>query len=146
MYLVVGSGPAGIACAQGLAQTGRKVMVLDAGITLEADRKKIKSKLAAIPPSAWTRDDLAFLKGAATKHKNIPVKLAYGSGFVYRAAAGATKVVSTTADARSSYAVAGLSNVWGAAVLPYRQNDLDGWPLTAEELAQYYAKVVRWVP
>src|SRR5262245_37399288 len=133
MDFVVGSGPAGIACAQALAQADRKVVVLDAGIMLEADRRQVKLKLAAIAPSGWPRDDVAFLKGAAPKHPGA--KLAYGSDFAHRAATGATKVVSTGTDARGSYAVAGLSNLWGSAVLPYRQQDLAGWPVTAGELA-----------
>ena len=47
---------------------------------------------------------------------------------------------------RGSYAVAGLSNVWGSAVLPYRQHDLDGWPVTARKLAPFYAAVLKWMP
>ena len=141
---VVGSGPAGVACAHALAQKDRKVVVLDAGIVLEADRRAVRLKLGATAPSGWPRDDLAFLRGAAPKHPGA--KLAYGSDFVYRAATGATKVVSTGADARASYAVGGFSNIWGSAVLSYRQQDLDGWPVTAAELASSYAAVLKWMP
>ena len=31
--------------------------------------------------------------------------------------------------ARPSYAIGGLSNVWGSGVLPYADRDLDGWPI-----------------
>jgi hypothetical protein len=48
--------PAGIACSKALAQAGHKVMVLDAGVTLEADRQQVKSKLAASAPSEWSPD------------------------------------------------------------------------------------------
>ena len=109
---VVGSGPAGVACAHALAQRDRNVVVLDAGMVLEADRRALKLKLAGTAAPGWPRDDLAFLRGAAPKRPGA--KLSYGSDFVYRAPTGATKVVSTGADTRASYAVEG-SVTFGAA-------------------------------
>ena len=85
MDFVVGSGPAAIACAQALAQADRKVVIFDPGISLAADRQRLKSKLAATSPSEWSPSDIALLKGAAPSQRKHPgAKLAYGSDFVYR--------------------------------------------------------------
>jgi choline dehydrogenase-like flavoprotein len=40
-------------------------------------------------------------------------------------------------------ALGGLSNVWGAAVLPYRDADLQDWPLRHDDLASHYGAVLR---
>lgn len=147
MYFVVGSGPAGIACAQALAQRNCKTVVLDPGIRLEPARQSIKARLAASAPSEWSKSDLASLAGPPLKRKRHPAtKLAYGSDFIYRAAAGSTNMVTRGAELVRSHAVAGLSNVWGGAVLPYRDRDTEDWPITTGELAPYYAAVLQWMP
>ncbi|MGH8024848.1 MAG: NAD(P)-binding protein, partial [Limisphaerales bacterium] len=40
MHCVIGSGPAGVACATALCARGANVLMLDAGIELEAGRVK----------------------------------------------------------------------------------------------------------
>jgi choline dehydrogenase-like flavoprotein len=48
--------------------------------------------------------------------------------------------------ARPSYALGGLSNVWGAGVLPYGECDLSGWPITVDELTEPYRAVLKLMP
>jgi choline dehydrogenase-like flavoprotein len=76
----------------------------------------------------------------------ILLKLAYGSDFPYREPAGATPFSCEGADTKPSYAQGGLSTVWGSAVLPYRQEDLDEWPVTAKDLEEGYRAVLKWMP
>jgi predicted NAD/FAD-dependent oxidoreductase len=47
MYFVVGSGPAGISCAQALIAAGKEVTILDSGLQLEAERSHAVSSIAA---------------------------------------------------------------------------------------------------
>ena len=56
MHCVIGSGPAGVACAKALLARGATVLMLDAGIELEPDRARIVRKLAGEKPSAWNAD------------------------------------------------------------------------------------------
>lgn len=145
MYFVLGSGPSGIACAHALAKKGRPVTVLDAGLTLEPEREQARAALAERDKNSWSRAEVDFLTGALPKENNSP-KLAYGSDYPYRMAPAATEVLQAGVGLRGSYAMGGLSNVWGSAMLPYRQNDLAGWPITEAELANGYAEVLKFVP
>ena len=45
-----------------------------------------------------------------------------------------------------SHGFGGFGNVWGAAILPYVDNDLVGWPIRAADLAPSYRHVLGYVP
>jgi choline dehydrogenase-like flavoprotein len=145
MYFVVGSGPSGTACALALAKTGRRVTVLDTGFSLEPEREQARAALAPLDKMAWSRADVDLLTSALPKERNS-VKLAYGSDFPYRTAPPSTEVSPAGLGLRGSYAKGGLSNVWGGTILPYRQADLVGWPITEAELANSYAEVLKFLP
>ena len=49
-YAVVGAGPAGAAAAKALVALRRKVVVLDAGLTLEPARELARQRMAAALP------------------------------------------------------------------------------------------------
>ena len=42
---------------------------------------------------------------------------------------------------KPSLALGGLSNVWGAAMLPYRDEDISDWPIKNSDLTQHYRAV-----
>ncbi len=46
MHCVIGSGPAGVACAKALLARGATVLMLDAGIGLEPGRAQIVRQFA----------------------------------------------------------------------------------------------------
>jgi choline dehydrogenase-like flavoprotein len=147
MNFVVGSGPAGVACAQALLARGVPVTMLDAGLTLEPARQQQLTQLAAQPPSAWTNGAGSFLReGMQSKASGIPLKLTYGSDYPYRSAPGATPVEFVNAKASPSNAAGGLSTVWGSSVLPYHQRDMAGWPIAAADLAPAYEAIFRFIP
>ena len=43
---------------------------------------------------------------------------------------------------KPSFALGGLSTVWGASVLPYRQDEITKWPITLKELEPHYRAVL----
>ena len=144
---VVGSGPAGISCAQALIAKGRKVTILDSGVTLEAERRSALVKIAGSSVSEWTPSVTAVLReGMSSSSSGILLKLAYGSDYPYREVAGSTHIVCEGPDTRPSYARGGLSTVWGSAVLPYRQHDIADWPIAVTDLEAGYRAVLRWMP
>jgi 2-polyprenyl-6-methoxyphenol hydroxylase-like FAD-dependent oxidoreductase len=49
-HIVVGSGPAGVACAHALLQGGARVVLLDAGVALEKSRSDLVAQMSAWSP------------------------------------------------------------------------------------------------
>jgi choline dehydrogenase-like flavoprotein len=145
-YFVVGSGPAGVACAQALADNGRPVTILDTGISLEPEREQKVASIASRPQADWLAEELAYLQTPISPDGQVPLKLAYGSDYPYRTVSGSTQVIQSGLRVRGSYAAGGLSNVWGSVILPYRQHDLAGWPISEAELAPAYARVLEFMP
>jgi choline dehydrogenase-like flavoprotein len=146
MIFVIGSGPAGVACASALLGAGARVTMLDAGLELEAPRRRRLTELRGADSRSWTPAELDFLRDGVEVHRGgIPLKLAYGSDFAYRDPFGLPLKV-RGGQAKPSYARGGLSNVWGASMLPYRGEDLAGWPLGVDSLAPHYRAVLDLMP
>ena len=147
MHYVIGSGPAGISCVQALVAAGKRVTILDSGLQLDVGRRDAIRNLAALGSANWTPAATAFLReGISSSASGIPLKLAYGSDYAYRQVAGATSLVCDGAETKPSYARGGLSTVWGSAILPYRQCDLEDWPISIKDLEPGYRAVLQWMP
>ena len=142
MHCVIGSGPAGVACAKALFARGASVLMLDAGIELEPDRARIVRQCAEAEPAAWNPGQIATLKaGMAADATGVPLKLVFGSDFPYRETEDKIPWHNHGTGLKPSLALGGLSNVWGAAMLPYRETDIAGWPVSNAELAPHYRAV-----
>lgn len=142
MIHVVGSGPAGTAAAVALVERGLPVTMLDAGLDLEPERRALVERMGRQRPEEWSDDDLRALKGPTrVKWGGVERKLAYGSDYPYRQPGPAGE-----GDAgRRSFALGGLSTVWGGAVLPYRAADLLDWPVAAGDLDRHTEAVLSFV-
>jgi choline dehydrogenase-like flavoprotein len=142
MHCVIGSGPAGVACAKALRARGASVLMLDAGLELEPDRARLVQQLSRTKFSDGEQEPLAALKGDLTADASgIPLKLIFGSDFPYRETAEKIPWRGRGIGFCPSLALGGLSNVWGAAMLPYRDSDIADWPVKNAELAQHYRAV-----
>ncbi|HEY1660955.1 MAG TPA: hypothetical protein VGI03_00920 [Verrucomicrobiae bacterium] len=142
MHCVIGSGPAGVACAKALLARGVPVLMLDAGIELEPDRAELVRKLGSMNPSAWLPEEAAILKNSMpATSKRIPPKLIFGSNYPYRGADEHVPRREDGARVKPSLALGGFSTVWGAAMLPYRDEDIENWPIKNEALAPHYRAV-----
>jgi len=146
MYYVVGSGPAGIACAHALVDAGREVTILDGGAELEAERDAIRRSAARKPRTEWTREEVEALKTKVPASGEIPLKLVHGSDYPYRPAMGAPDIRYGDMKIRASYAVGGLSNVWGAVLAPFREADISDWPVSMADMNDGYAAVLALLP
>jgi choline dehydrogenase-like flavoprotein len=141
-HCIIGSGPAGVACAQALLARGASVLMLDAGLELEADRAGLVRSLAGKEPGQLTADDLLAFKGKMEPTvKGLPQKLIFGSDFPYRDTEKEIPWRGRDVGLEPSLALGGFSNVWGSAMLPYRDDDLAGWPVKNTELAPHYRAV-----
>ncbi|MBI5245724.1 MAG: hypothetical protein HY923_00975 [Elusimicrobia bacterium] len=120
--------------AKALLDRGQAVTMLDGGLELDAERRQVVSALAKQEPDAWDPALTARLRGPLDRPE---LKPSFGSDFPY------VRGLDAGLDERgtrclASLAKGGLSNVWGAAVLPTPREDFDAWPLTADELAPHY--------
>ncbi|MDD5138898.1 MAG: hypothetical protein PHY43_01400 [Verrucomicrobiales bacterium] len=142
MHCVIGSGPAGVACAKALLARGASVLMLDAGLELDPNRAQIVRQCASTKPAAWNPNEIATLKGGmAADATGVPLKLVFGSDFPYRETEEKIPWRNHGTGLKPSLALGGLSNTWGAAMLPYRDPDIAGWPVGNAELAQHYRAV-----
>jgi ferredoxin len=142
MHCVIGSGPAGVACAKALLARGVRVLMLDAGIELEPGRAKIVRQFAETKPAAWNPDQVAGLKaGLAADATGVPLKMVFGSDFPYRETEDKIPWQNHGTSLKPSLALGGLSNVWGAAMLPYRDTDIAHWPVKNSDLVPHYRAV-----
>ncbi len=147
MIYVVGSGPAGVACAHALLQQGLQVTLLDAGIELEPEHRQAVLQLQQGAPESWRDDDLRILKQNTTSNaKGIPTKLVYGSDFVYRDVDRLLGFEKHNVIPFASLARGGLSNVWGSNCLPFLANDIQDWPISTADLAPHYEAILSLIP
>ncbi len=142
LHCVIGSGPAGVACATALLARGARVLMLDAGLELEPDRARIIRPLAGKTPAQFTAADQAALRGGQqSSSKGLPRKLIFGSDFPYQATETDIPWRPGNVSLEPSLALGGFSNVWGSAMLPYRDADIADWPIKNAELAPHYRAV-----
>ncbi len=144
--VVIGSGPAGVAAAQALCDAGHRVTVLDAGETIEAGQRDVFDALARSEPERWPAELAERARGAfPVGLKHVPLKPSYGSLFPYALEDPDLPVAREGAETLPSLAYGGLSNSWGAAVLPFRQRDIEAWPISLADLGPHYEAVLRFV-
>jgi choline dehydrogenase-like flavoprotein len=137
--IILGSGPSGVAAAAALIARGRDVLMLDAGGTMEAGPAALRTRMASEEPDKWTVVDRSRIADFPSSEGIHP----FGSDFLFRIPDSET-IWADRSDIhalRPSFAKGGLSNGWGAAVLPYRDEDMDGWPIRAGDLAPHYEAV-----
>ncbi len=145
--VVIGSGPAGVAAAHALTEGGHHVTLLDAGDKIEAGRMDVFDALARSEPERWPAALAQRARnGFPVDIRHVPLKPSYGSLFPYALDDSDLPVSRQNAEALPSLAFGGLSNAWGAAVLPFRQRDIEDWPVSLNELKPHYEAVLRFVP
>lgn len=143
MHFVIGSGPAGAMCARALLDARQQVTLLDVGRTLEPERQQLVNELAGDKPERWDRTAVDRLRGNPAE--SVELKRVHGSAFPY-AFDSLKEIQQTDSNCMISFAKGGLSNVWGAGMLPLAKDDFDRWPFRREALEHGYTQVARHVP
>jgi hypothetical protein len=121
--LIVGSGPSAFAAAEMISSKGLTFEVYDAGL---------------IYPNS---------KSASPKNaKGTVRKLIFGFDFPYREFSEGPIIDLGDTMASQSFALGGFSNVWGATILPYTDDDLKSWPISFSDLQKYYDFISERIP
>jgi choline dehydrogenase-like flavoprotein len=137
---VLGSGPAGVACASELLKHGRTVILVDPGRRLPADRAVLVEEFRRAP------DRGHFLERLRALRRDLPAamqetKLPFSSSYLYDDVERYLPAVVQKAKVARSLASGGLSSVWGATVMPMAQASFRNWPITREEMEPFYRSV-----
>ena len=140
--IVIGSGPSGVAAAAALLDRGREVLLLDAGLQLEPESAALRERLGSTEPDRWSEADREQLGRTRRTEHSDSMRL-FGSDFLFRAPEDDRRwsMRSDVHGLRASFALGGLSNGWGASVLPYRQADIADWPVSAAEFEPHYRHI-----
>ena len=142
--IIVGSGPSGVACAWSLLRAGVSVTMLDTGLEPEPEA------LAVAEAYRLRQDRQAFLRAIGRAKtmpsEDLPRKTLFGSDFASRPASGQSIAADPGVRLWMSQARGGLSNLWGAAAVPFPAEEMAGWPVSAEELRPYYREVDAIMP
>ena len=136
--IVIGSGPSGVAAAHALLARGRRVLMIDAGYNLEPERAAALNAYLETPAAQRTPRPAWVEESDREASNAIPKKLLFGSEFPFAGAEEHLGLRTEGVGLKPSLAVAGLSNVWGAALAPYAPKDTQDWPVGADELAPHY--------
>lgn len=142
-YVIVGSGPAGTAAARRMPGVG--TCIVDAGELpdYEFPSPSLRDALQAGNMEALLGKNWEMLSNLVDPSR-LHLKLrAAGLRFVmsgdqFRVRDGTGKVI---LNGRNSNAAGGMSNVWGAQLLRYTDDDLaeaGDWPISALSLEKYY--------
>jgi choline dehydrogenase-like flavoprotein len=131
-----------------LVKRGLRVTILDGGKRLEPERQAVLDRLGSQKPGEWSAPDLDRLRGddQSSRHGAIHSKMTYGSEYPYQDIAEPLVRDPDHLPFHYSMARGGLSNVWGASMLPAHQRDMEGWPITAADLAEHYRAVLDFMP
>jgi len=119
--------------------------MLDVGEDLEPASASLRSRLRSTDPSGWAAEDLAELTARRNAAKG---KMPFGSDILFRDPFGffGTAGAPTEFGLKPSFAKGGFSTGWGAAILPYRAQDITDWPVSLEDLGDHYAALSKFMP
>lgn len=141
--LIIGSGPAAAGATLALAvDPTQKIMVLDVGGSLEADRRRIRDAMASTAEPEWPDEAIGTIayQPVVERRKSLPQKWSYGSNFPFRDVGQLEGVRAIGGANRSvvSGAYGGFSNLWGAQIMPFSPATFDQWPFSRQELESHY--------
>ena len=146
MHCIIGSGPAGVACAKALARARRKrASCSTPDIEPEPGRANGTRPPVRQAPNLPRWDPNAMIACAERRHgrrcHGRPAQAGFCLDFPYRETEQKIPWRNHGTGLKPSLALGGLSNVWGAAMLPYRDDDVANWPVKNSDLAQHYRAI-----
>lgn len=146
-YCVIGSGPSSVAAAVALLNQNQKIVMVDVGTDLDAEKTSILNNIYHDSSLALNSDLLKKLYSFNLYEANQSsyVKSTYGSTYCYETN-NFFDSNSSSLSISSSLSKGGLSCVWGATVLPYNSLDIADWPITFDSLRAHNDAIANILP
>lgn len=144
----MGSGPAAAGAVQALLDDAWNVTVLDVGNRLEEITQQKIDAIAKIPVEQWDAQDIEKITTRdKTALEAVNSKRIFGSNYPFDDRNNLLDIHwQGPKTFNHSLAFGGLSNIWGAAMLPYSDADITEWPITSNNLAPHYRAIMKHVP
>ena len=143
---VIGSGPSGVATATACLDRGWTTVLFDGGRALHPRLEEIRVRMSRQRPERWAASDVAALSDRHEAGSGLGTKRLFGDAFATTTAPVLEIERDPGVRGGPSLAVGGLSNVWGATMLPYAKRDAAGWEDVFDELGPEYDRVASYVP
>jgi ferredoxin len=144
--LILGTGPTAVAAAYAFRRLGVPFEVLDVAYDLEPERDAMVETLAASEPADWPPSYVeALFPPPVTSAQGVEKRFTFGSNFPYERPQ-CLSCSTTQCKIDLSHGLGGFGNVWGAAMLPYTDQDLGDWPISSADLADSYRNLSHFVP
>ncbi len=149
--LIIGSGAAAAGAALALTQRENlEITVIDIGLQLESDRKRLIDGLASSAPDEWDGKTIEVIskQPVAARSSGVPEKRVFGSDYPFRNA-GQLRGLTAVDGANSSLispAYGGFSNVWGSQIMPFTTAAFESWPVNAAAMRPHYEAILHQIP
>lgn len=149
--VIVGSGPAAAAAAIALIEDrSMEVEVIDIGEQLETESAAVLADVSDSRPDEWPEEARRLLsrQPAPEAKGELPQKWLFGSDFPFRDRGqmlGVTAIRGGNTRTVSG-AFGGLSNAWGAQIMPFSEQTFADWPVSYDALLPHYRAVLESVP
>ncbi len=119
--------------------------MLDLGGDFDPETLALKTAMSSVKPLEWSSAQRKRARrGMEPGTGGVKVKQHFGSDFPYRELTDPGVAYAITGGLGASSCVGGFSKVWGAAALPYRSQDMSGWPIGQSDLAGDYQAVLQF--
>ena len=136
---VLGSGPSGVAVASGLLANGHRVVMLDYANQMQEETLLNIKRITDTKIDDWDEELLRRIK--VKIDNELPDKLPFADDFPYKNGLELLNIRLENCGLKPSLAKGGLSNAWGASVLPFLKQDMAKWPVSIEELLPHYTAI-----
>lgn len=141
---VIGSGPSGVSVASALLDKGYQVVMLDYANQISHEALTNAELIASTNINQWNNELLNKIKSPIAKH--LPDKTLFADRFPYKDGLEVLGIQLKNCGLKPSLAQGGLSNVWGASVMPYIEKDISDWPIQIDDLLPHYHAVNKFMP
>ncbi len=140
--IVVGSGPGATFAAKGLK--GKRVLVLDVGFdapppSLHGNVYELRRKSTDLF-SELIGEEFQSLRNLRERPISLKLK-GPGVNYIVKGWPELTPIVSQSFEGVLSLSKGGLANAWGAGVYRFTNQDLRGFPISAEDLQPFYDEI-----
>lgn len=144
--VVIGSGASGVHAAWPLVKAGLQVALVDVGHRDDGAPKPPGpahfTQLRSTDPDQFRYFLGDDFQGLPFGEVRVGAQLTPPRAYIAKAIADAA-TRSDDFQAMQSYALGGLAAGWGAAVPPFSDVDLEGWPISRQQLQPHYDAVAR---